>query len=346
MKKIYLLIAVLLPLLSIAQSNYKPGYVVDIKGDTLHGSIDQKEWAHNPQNISFKPTPTGKPQQMGLSAINYFEIAGYLSYQKYRVSISLNPVDISSPSSIGDTATVIDTVFLKILERGRNLTLFVYKDGIKERFYIKDNDMSVPDELLYGIYQDARNSDNTISKNTFQAQLMQMVVKYNCSTDKMIREIHQSGYKEGDFIQLAAQINGNTQAQAALKYGNSAAVRLFAGGAFISSTLKDGQYFGSPSSTSASPKIGIGADAIVNPGVGRLIFRIELDFSVDKFSFNDKPDPIYNILNPRTNKINTTQDVVFITPQVIYNIYNANSIKIFLDFILVENAQKKKEKNL
>ena len=50
MKRIYMLIAVLLPLLSIAQSNYKPGYVVDIKGDALHGYLDQKEWGHNPKS--------------------------------------------------------------------------------------------------------------------------------------------------------------------------------------------------------------------------------------------------------------------------------------------------------
>lgn len=331
MKKMYLLIAVCLPLFSIAQSNYKVGYVIDIKGDTLRGYIDQKEWGHNPKSISFKPTPAGKVQQLGLSVINYFEIPGYLGYRKYAVTISLNTVDIASPSSISDTASVTDTVLLKILEKGKNLTLYAYKDELKERYYIKDNDLGSPVELLYGIYQDARNSDNTISKNTFQIQLMRMAVKYKCSTDKLVREIHQSDYKEDDLIQIAAQINGNTQAQAALKSANSSAVRFFAGAAFISGSLKDGQYYGSPTSVSTSPKIGIGIDAIVNPGVGHLIFRMELAFSIDKFSFNDRPDPIYNILNPQTNKINTIKDVIFLTPQVVYNIYNTNNFKVFLD---------------
>ncbi|WP_295667886.1 hypothetical protein, partial [uncultured Mucilaginibacter sp.] len=233
MKKCYLLTLLLLPLFSIAQSNYKVGFVVDIKGDTLHGYIDQKEWGHNPKSIIFKRTLTGNTQQLGLLDIDFFEIGGYLSYQKYKVAVSLNSVDISSPSSISDTATVIDTVFLKILKKGKNLTLFVYKDGLKDRYYIKDNDMRWPGELLYGVYQDILSPDKVISKNTFQAQLIQTAVKYNCGTDKLLKEIHQSDYKEDDIIQIVAQINGDAQAGAAVKSANGSSVRLFVGGAFI-----------------------------------------------------------------------------------------------------------------
>jgi len=39
-----LLIFILLPFISTAQTNYKPGYVVTLTGDTLHGFIDYKEW--------------------------------------------------------------------------------------------------------------------------------------------------------------------------------------------------------------------------------------------------------------------------------------------------------------
>ena len=45
----------LLPFFSVAQSNYKPGYVVTSKGDTIHGFIDLQAWDSNPTAISFKP---------------------------------------------------------------------------------------------------------------------------------------------------------------------------------------------------------------------------------------------------------------------------------------------------
>ncbi|MDB5026006.1 MAG: hypothetical protein JWP78_3761 [Mucilaginibacter sp.] len=49
MRKIFktLLTVVLLPALSYAQSNYKPGYVITLKGDTLPGFIDYREWNSN-----------------------------------------------------------------------------------------------------------------------------------------------------------------------------------------------------------------------------------------------------------------------------------------------------------
>jgi len=49
-----ILLLLFLPLFSLAQSNYKPGYVITVKGDTVHGFIDYKEWDKNPKNISFK----------------------------------------------------------------------------------------------------------------------------------------------------------------------------------------------------------------------------------------------------------------------------------------------------
>jgi len=39
---------------SLAQSNYKPGYVVDLRNDTLKGFIDYKEWENNPKTFTFK----------------------------------------------------------------------------------------------------------------------------------------------------------------------------------------------------------------------------------------------------------------------------------------------------
>ncbi len=103
MRKYYLMGLLLLPLLSIAQSNYKSGYVVTLKGDTLHGFIDYKEWGRNPKTINFKSTQNDKIRQLGLTDINHFELEGYVSYHQYRVGMSLNPVDISSPLSSVDT---------------------------------------------------------------------------------------------------------------------------------------------------------------------------------------------------------------------------------------------------
>jgi len=120
-------------LFSLPQSNYQGGYAVTLKGDTLRGYINLKEWGHNPKDISFKPAVNDKARQLGLSEINYFEVTGYARYRQYRVAISSNAVDISAPGSAADTASETAYVFLKILQTGKNATLYAYRDAVKER---------------------------------------------------------------------------------------------------------------------------------------------------------------------------------------------------------------------
>ncbi len=39
---------------SFCQENYQPGYIVGLKGDTLHGFINYRNWERNPDKISFR----------------------------------------------------------------------------------------------------------------------------------------------------------------------------------------------------------------------------------------------------------------------------------------------------
>ena len=330
MKKFYFVILLVLPLLSAAQSNYKKGCVVNLNGDTLRGYIDYREWGRNPKNVNFKTALGARGRLLGPAEISYFEIDGDVSYHRFKVAISLNTVDISSPSSAADTSSVTDAIFLKILQKGKYVTLYAYKDGLKERFYIKESDMEVPAELRYGIYEDP-NSDKIISQETYKAQLNQIIIKYSPDGGKLIKQVQRAAYRADDLADVAAQINGNTQTQVSSASGKNAGVRFFAGGAVISSTLKDAAYYGSPASRSVAPKISVGVDAIVNPAVGHLIFRLELAYAVNNFSFTDRPDPVFNIADPDISYIKIKQNVVYITPQVIYNIYNTDALKIFVD---------------
>ena len=52
---------------------------------------------------------------------------------------------------------------------------------------------------------------------------------------------------------------------------------------------------------------------------------------MNNFGFTNYPNPLYNIANPDINSIKFKQNVLFITPQVIYNIYNAAMLKVFVD---------------
>jgi hypothetical protein len=288
----------------------------------------------NPKSIKFKTALDAQARQFNLADMNYFEVEGITAYRRFKVNISLNPIDISSPPSLSDTASQNDTVFLKILQSGKNATLYGYKDNVKNRLYIKENNVETPHELIYGVYENPNYANSVITNKAFQDQLIQLAQKYQTGTDKLIRQIQGAAYSEADLIQVAAEINGNAETLRISKSKGNPPVRFFAGAAFSSSTLTysaNGPYYGATPATSTSPKISIGIDAIANPDVGHLIFRAELSYALNTYNINALPNPIYNIAEPTVESIQLKQNVLFITPQLIYNIYNADLLKLFVN---------------
>ena len=62
-----------LPFILVAQGNYKHGYIVDAKGDTLHGFIDFREWISSPVYINFMTTTEeGRARKIGHAEIASF----------------------------------------------------------------------------------------------------------------------------------------------------------------------------------------------------------------------------------------------------------------------------------
>jgi hypothetical protein len=333
MKKFHLLTLWFLffSLYTFAQSNYKPGLVVNAKGDTVRGYINVKEWEHNPVVISFKESLSAASRKLGLDDITFFEVSNYFAYRAYTVSISLNSIDIASPAAGPDTSRTTAVVFLKIIHTGPNVTLFSYSDKLKQRYYIKDKTMASPQELIYGIYQSADNYGNFNANNAYRNQLSQLCTKYQPGNYNLMTKIQQSSYDENNLAIITSMLNGNNmqQTKILLNRQQSVKVRVFAGAGYSSGTIKAGQYYSSPSSTSGAPSISAGIDLIPAPAVGRLIFRLSLTYTSRTYTFNNNSDPIYNIANPVDYKINVKQNTLFITPQVIYNVYNSEKLKVF-----------------
>ncbi len=143
-----LFFALLLPLTSNAQSNYKPGYAVTLKGDTLRGYIDNKDWDINPASINFKTSSTDNhTQKFTVSSISFFTVEN-MSFEKYAGPVSTDITDINRIANGRDTSYRIDTVFLRILQKGKNVALYSYSDDIKTRFYIGEKPDYAPVELV------------------------------------------------------------------------------------------------------------------------------------------------------------------------------------------------------
>lgn len=72
-----LLIAALLPSLASAQSIFRPGYIVGLKGDTLKGFIDVREWVSTPTSIKFKLSKDAENQKFAANDITAFSVTNF-----------------------------------------------------------------------------------------------------------------------------------------------------------------------------------------------------------------------------------------------------------------------------
>jgi hypothetical protein len=149
MRRTFLCLFILMPFLSIAQSNYKSGYRITNNGDSIPGFINYREKEQNPSSFTFKQTVTGPSQIFTISDSKGYGLNGLEKYERYMVDINQSKEALADVSVGLDSSSIRDSVFLKIIQAGKNLTLYAYSDPIKTRFYIKERESSEPYELIY-----------------------------------------------------------------------------------------------------------------------------------------------------------------------------------------------------
>ena len=198
----------LLPVLGYAQSNYKPGYVVNLKGDTIKGFIDYRQWDKDPKQFSFKNN-SGAVQEFNVQNAKAFAINGLEDYEKYIVTSSQDPLDVTQLTVVLDTASRMDTVFLHTIVKGHYLSLYSYRDDIKTRFYILENGDVQPQELAYHAYLDKETALSVNYVNRYRIQLQYEAQKYGVGS-ALEGLISHADYTEQGLSKVVSKINGNT----------------------------------------------------------------------------------------------------------------------------------------
>jgi Outer membrane protein beta-barrel domain len=322
----------LMPLFSLAQSNYKPGYVVNLKGDTIHGFIDYQEWDSNPNSINFKTARDNKKSQSFSPAdIVYFNIGDVETYQTYTGKISMDGTNVSNLSE-RDTSFKIQSVFLKILQKGTNLELFSYTDNIKSRFYIGEAPNYIPVELQYHVYADAnaKNSSGTITENTYMKQLFALANKYNAMDDELEKTFQDENYSSWLILKITNKINKtskseykkNNKVNSGIKFFANAGVNITNISPGISSPYADA---GGKSSTSYGPTAGFGIAVLANPNTGKLQLHAEVTVSSASYNslYENKVSPYIGV------KASFNALIIALAPEVVYNFYNTDSFKFY-----------------
>jgi len=330
MRKLYYLTALILtiPFFVFAQSNYKPGYVVTVKGDTVRGFINYQEWDANPEAITFKKALDSQGVKYGVNDISSFGIDKLETFVRYSGKISTNPVAIDNvvtdAESAGDTSFRVATVFLKVLEKGNRVALYSYRDDIKLRLYVGNAPDYTPIELIYRLTR-------TNTERTYQKQLSAVALRNNELNDALITRIARSEYNEDNVLDIVSRINHVSKIEFDKTHYSGGSLSLFAGAGISICTTSPSSVSpyaesGGTSHTSVGPQASFGLTLYANPATRALQFRLELSAGQNKFQslYTLKVSPY------KPTEVLFTVTSVCISPQIIYNVYNTDNFKAFV----------------
>ena len=315
-----------------AQSNYQKSTVVTRKGETLKGFIDHKEWDRNPVAFKFSEQPEGKDARVyTVKEIVRFEIEGKDYFEQLPVRVSMDKTEPVEQLSVGpDKAAVNDTIFLRIISTGPRLNLYVYRDNLKTRYYIKEIKSGQVSELGYRKYYNPKieKGEQVITDKVYQQQLMHIAEQIKgMNTAELSEILFKTDYNLSGIIKAVAYINGPRSKSYTAK-GN-AKVRFYAGLALLSSrawyTGDNSLTEGARSKTSYLPKVAAGMDIFVNPYVRKLMVRMDLSFALAK-------NKVTKPMGTEGGFIGHTFDqyTLAFSPQIIYNIYNSSKLRVNL----------------
>lgn len=348
MRSLFIALLITLPVIVFAQPNYHEGYVLKNNGDTLKGFINYREWAYSPVTVEFKTSKNdGAVQEFNPNTIKGFQVTGFETFASFVGLISMNKNIFPDIPSNLDTTRQPGAIFLKQVTTGDHITLYLNNEVGKNRFFIAEKN-DVPVELKYYEYYGASRSDEVFD-NLFRGQLLLLIYKYKNGDTRLMNDLEQVKFNEPDLKSVVDKINNVDPSKRVNKASSENRVsifRLFAGlGA--TNTTTSYNYLASTTgsdvnggvgfnynyltlhSTTLSPKINVGLDIFTNPNVQQFIFRVELSYWYANASFNENINDVNGSVN--VTSFSFAQHNFSFIPQLLYNVYNTDKIKIYLD---------------
>ncbi|HVV56259.1 MAG TPA: hypothetical protein VHC47_13080 [Mucilaginibacter sp.] len=306
----------------MAQSNFKPGYIVNLKGDTVHGFIDYREWDKNPRQISFKAAISSDAEQYTCKKMNAFAVTGSDHYEKHIVAVSTDEIDLNKVNARLDTGYKTDTVFLRVIDKGNKLTLYTFRDDLKTRFYLSEAGSDQPFELVYHVYLNADlSSANYITR--YRTQLQYEAEKLGASNNKLADFITSARYDPDDLSKIVSQINGNSSGRPGSEQRSG--IRWFAGLKADYNQLKPEDIIAGPGAKGIFPEGVAGIDFMPNKNVQLIVLRGEIGFTGAHYAFSNQTP------NQPAYSSSLTQYTLSAAPQMLFNFYNTDNLKVFID---------------
>ncbi|WP_462264448.1 outer membrane beta-barrel protein [Mucilaginibacter sp.] len=331
MKHFYVWLMLCCPFFCIAQSNYKPGAIVTLKGDTVKGYIDYQEWEANPKSVNFKTSLTSvtRPARYFPQDIRFFKVNDLEDYQSYSGRISMDDTNIQHLTREKDTSSTIANIFLKQLATGPAVNFYSYTDYKKTRYFIQQSGQPEPKELVFRVYISTTSMTSTVYDNGYMQQLYLIAESQNRATDQLKNQIEHTDYRADYLLRIINILNGASNQPVKRAKNAPKPFKLYAGvGANVSFYDAFGHYkdLGGGQHTSVLPKATVGVLLFVNPNTQRTAFRVEGSIASGHYK---SAYSYYSTTDIEPHAVDFNQLTYSLTPQVTYNIYNAKDFKFY-----------------
>ncbi|OAV46131.1 hypothetical protein [Lewinella sp. 4G2] len=197
-----------------AQSNWQPGSITLLNGETLAGDIDDRDWLTEIRNVSFRTTASdNQGQNYDVKDLDGFSV-GTDRYLVRQVTFNDSPRTIDKLVAQAQRTTRTTTLALQQLTSGEpalyryiarngDYHFFINKDNAplenltygKYRRYTADNDMQVIEDnsfrgLLLSEFTDCQTTAQVITTTTYTTQsLTELFNAYYTCTNQELAEV-------------------------------------------------------------------------------------------------------------------------------------------------------------
>jgi len=275
MKRFLLGLFLAFPLLCSAQSNYLKGYILTNTKEKQTGFVDYQGRIVSPSVVRFKKGPEEQVETFTVENCAGYGIEGKESFERFTVNVS-QAYTRTSRLEVGlDTTTKRQTVFLKVLQVGKNVSLFSYTDEIKERFFILSKLDKEPYELFRAQYLE-KNSSKILGDYTYRAQIVDELSKNEGVGKYDEKKVDVLRYEQMDLLKIVSVINNQKAPKS-----NTSSTKVYVGTGLSVSLPKysknnvlanDDNVF----SGSYMPMLAVGFNAPFDPGLERYVMKFEL----------------------------------------------------------------------
>ena len=189
-----------------AQTVIRSATLVLNNNDTLHGFINYKGWSQNPKQIVFhKDSLSRTTTTYSVDDVSYFDVHNLDIYQRVIVIKDARPVTQEDAWYSNMDSIVTDTVWLRVLVKGQQLSLYELSDE-KDHYFIS-SEKDIYEELIYRFNKVEGNNNDYFRQETYKTQLLQLSAQFEIKGN-IIRDINHTNYEADGLTKIVVKLNG------------------------------------------------------------------------------------------------------------------------------------------